>query len=227
MFAQHISGHLCALNSAALKLAGIDRHTPDPAGGIIRRDADGEPDGVLEESPVYETIMPLLPTQTREQRIDDLAATTRDYAARGITTAVDAALFSYDDAELLRTVQEQGRLAVRVHVNPFTSLDPDDPRLAFDGKDVTIGGVKLLADGSRGRAIPATSPNPTTPRIRATPNGGAIPRTAARICSRWSKPRMGVGSSSSIPTAMPPPTTPLMRLKPRRPDIPAKIAATS
>lgn len=69
-------------------------------------------------------------------------------AARGITTAVDAALFSYDDAELLRTVQEQGRLAVRVHVNPFTSLDPDDPRLAFDGKDVTIGGVKLLADGS-------------------------------------------------------------------------------
>ena len=148
VFAQHISGHLCVLNSAALKLAGIDRHTPDPAGGIIRRDADGEPDGVLEESPVYETIMPLLPTQTREQRIDDLAATTRDYAARGITTAVDAALFSYDDAELLRTVQEQGRLAVRVHVNPFMSLDPDDPRLAFDGKDVTIGGVKLLADGS-------------------------------------------------------------------------------
>ena len=35
-----------------------------------------------------------------------------------------------------------------MHVNPFTSLDPDDPRLAFDGKDVTIGGVKLLADGS-------------------------------------------------------------------------------
>ena len=63
----------------------VDRHTPDPAGGIIRRDADGEPDGVLEESPVYETIMPLLPTQTREQRIDDLAATTRDYAARGYT----------------------------------------------------------------------------------------------------------------------------------------------
>ena len=63
---------------------------------------------MLEESPVYETIMPLLPTQTREQRIDDLAATTRDYAARGITTAVDAALFSYDDAELLRTVRGAG-----------------------------------------------------------------------------------------------------------------------
>lgn len=108
VFAQHISGHLCALNSAALKLAGIDRHTPDPAGGIIRRDADGEPDGVLEESPVYETIMPLLPTQTREQRIDDLAATTRDYAARGITTAVDAALFSYDDAELCAPYRSRG-----------------------------------------------------------------------------------------------------------------------
>lgn len=84
----------------------------------------------------------------REQRIDDLTATTRDYAAQGITTAVDAALFSYDGAELLRTVQEQGRLAVRVHTNPFTSLDPDGPRLASDRKDVTIGGVKLLTDGS-------------------------------------------------------------------------------
>lgn len=148
VFAQHISGHLCALNSAALKLAGIGRDTPDPAGGVIRRDAAGEPDGVLEESPVYETIMPLLPTPTAEQRIDDLAATTRDYAARGITTAVDAALFSYDDAKILRTAQERGCLAVRVHVNPFTSLDPGDPRLEFEGKDVTLGGVKLLADGS-------------------------------------------------------------------------------
>lgn len=65
-----------------------------------------EPDGVLEESPVYETIMPL-PTQTREQRIDDLAATTRDYAARA-STAVDAALFSYDDAELCAPYRSRG-----------------------------------------------------------------------------------------------------------------------
>lgn len=61
---------------------------------------------------------------------------------------VDATLLSYDDARLLHAVQEQGRLMVQVHVNPSTSLGPNDPRLASGGEDATIGGVKLLADGS-------------------------------------------------------------------------------
>ena len=226
VFAQHISGHLCALNSAALKLAGIDRHTPDPAGGIIRRDADGEPDGVLEESPVYETIMPLLPTQTREQRIDDLAATTRDYAARGITTAVDAALFSYDDAELLRTVQEQGRLAVRVHVNPFTSLDPDDPRLAFDGKDVTIGGVKLLADGSlQGYTGYLTKPYHTP--YQGDPEWRGYPTHSRENLFALVEAAHGRGQFLIHTNGDAATDDDLMRLKPRRPNIPAKIAATS
>src|SRR5262245_35648576 len=37
--AWHISGHLCAVNSAALEKLGIDAATPDPPGGRIRRDA--------------------------------------------------------------------------------------------------------------------------------------------------------------------------------------------
>ena len=47
----HISGHLAVANSLALKRMGFDASTPDPAGGRIRREADGrEPTGVLEES---------------------------------------------------------------------------------------------------------------------------------------------------------------------------------
>ena len=45
----HRSGHACALNSRALAAAGIDRQTPDPSGGVIIRDADGEPTGLLLE----------------------------------------------------------------------------------------------------------------------------------------------------------------------------------
>jgi predicted amidohydrolase YtcJ len=47
--AVHQSGHLCVLNSAGLALMGYDASTPDPAGGVIRRRADGEPSGVPEE----------------------------------------------------------------------------------------------------------------------------------------------------------------------------------
>src|SRR3990170_3145651 len=42
-------GHGVWVNSRALELAGIDRHTPDPVDGRIERDADGQPQGTLHE----------------------------------------------------------------------------------------------------------------------------------------------------------------------------------
>ena len=45
----HRSGHACALNSRALAVVGIDRRTPNPPGGVIARDHDGEPTGLLLE----------------------------------------------------------------------------------------------------------------------------------------------------------------------------------
>ena len=45
----HRSGHACALNSHALATVGIDRRTPDPPVGVIARDDDGEPTGLLLE----------------------------------------------------------------------------------------------------------------------------------------------------------------------------------
>lgn len=46
---EHRSGHACALNSHALASMGVDRRTPDPPGGVIVRDQDGEPTGLLLE----------------------------------------------------------------------------------------------------------------------------------------------------------------------------------
>ena len=46
---EHRSGHACVLNSRALAMVGIDRQTPDPPGGVIVRDHDGEPTGLLLE----------------------------------------------------------------------------------------------------------------------------------------------------------------------------------
>ena len=46
-------GHVVTVNSKALELAGITKDTPNPQGGVIVRDADGEATGVLLESAAY------------------------------------------------------------------------------------------------------------------------------------------------------------------------------
>jgi hypothetical protein len=62
IIALHVSGHLAVLNSAALNMVGIGPDTPEPQGGVIRRDADGKtPDGVLEEramEPLFAILIP-------------------------------------------------------------------------------------------------------------------------------------------------------------------------
>src|SRR6185295_12554529 len=50
VYLNDISGHSALVNSRALQLAGITKATPNPPGGIIERDAKGEPTGVLRES---------------------------------------------------------------------------------------------------------------------------------------------------------------------------------
>ena len=149
IFVQHISVHFCILNSLGLELLGIDRSTPDPEGGVIRHDENGDPDGVLEERAFADLVTPKLPVLPREREIANLAATSREtFAAHGITSALDAGVLTYESADILREVLNRGELAVRVHINPYHYLDRDDPRLRFEGTRVTTGGVKIMADGS-------------------------------------------------------------------------------
>ena len=50
VFVSRLDGHMALANSAALKLAGVTRQTLDPPGGVIVRDKNGEPTGVLKDA---------------------------------------------------------------------------------------------------------------------------------------------------------------------------------
>ncbi|MGA2204791.1 MAG: amidohydrolase family protein [Terriglobales bacterium] len=52
VYLKHVSGHLSVANSVALKLANITKDTHDPQGGVIERDASGEPTGILKDTAV-------------------------------------------------------------------------------------------------------------------------------------------------------------------------------
>lgn len=47
----HASGHLEAANSYLLRISHIDRDSKDPPGGALERDSNGDPDGIIKESP--------------------------------------------------------------------------------------------------------------------------------------------------------------------------------
>ena len=107
-----ISGHSVVANSKALQLAGITASTPNPPGGIIERDAKGEPTGVLRESATG-LVRGIVPAPTAEQNIKALSWSLSYMLSQGITSYTDAGL---DDAGLqaYAALADQGLLKQRV-----------------------------------------------------------------------------------------------------------------
>ena len=82
-------GHDGWVNSAALRLGGIDRHSADPPNGTIARDADGEPNGFLVDS-ALELVSRLIEKPSAAERERVLLKTLGDLAQAGITTFMEA-----------------------------------------------------------------------------------------------------------------------------------------
>jgi predicted amidohydrolase YtcJ len=82
-------GHNLWVNSKALQIAGVDSTTPDPAGGEIVRDGDGEPTGVLKDA-AQDLVRQYIPDPTPEEMYDSFVSAFAQMAAGGITTILDA-----------------------------------------------------------------------------------------------------------------------------------------
>ncbi|MQY08794.1 amidohydrolase [Actinomadura macrotermitis] len=90
IWAAHTNGHMGVANTAALRLAGITEHTPDPPGGVIARDpATGRPTGLLQEAATT-LVTRHQPALTPAQLTAAARATDALYAAAGVTTTVVA-----------------------------------------------------------------------------------------------------------------------------------------
>ena len=110
--AMHTSQHMIVANSAALELFGYDKDTPDPEGGVIGRDADGELNGLLEELALM-PFLKFLPQRTMEEKLQNLGEIQQMYASFGITTAQDGMTMP-DQFDLLREAQKRKILVLDV-----------------------------------------------------------------------------------------------------------------
>ena len=149
--------HLAAVSSLALALAGIDATTPDPPEGIIGRDSDGRPDGLLREMAVNR-IKDAVPSPDADTLLTVMRDGIRGLHALGITAIEDVKLMEDPNAARALSVWQGLRAADALDLRCWVSLPADALDSAIDlglrtgfGDDrLRIGHVKFFADGGMG-----------------------------------------------------------------------------
>ena len=163
VLAIHQSGHLAAINSKGLELAGITAASKNPPGGVFRRrDGGSEPNGVLEEMAFFQIIFKVLGTLGAEDNNMLLNAGINQYASFGFTTAQEGRA-TPEAIATEATAARKGWLKMDVVAYADIQSAADVIKAPLFAKDYTqhfrIGGAKLNLDGSpQGKTAWLTEP---------------------------------------------------------------------
>lgn len=147
----HQSGHLGAVNSKALEVAGISADTKDPVGGIIRRLAGSqEPDGVLEETAMMMVAGKLITSIGEQGMMAFAKAGAETWASYGYTTVEEGRSFPVM-WPVLKKVADAGGFKVDVKVYHDLMLDRDTALANYSPtytNRLRMAGGKVSLDGS-------------------------------------------------------------------------------
>ena len=153
MLFTHISGHVAVANSKALELAGITAGTPNPPGGEIEHDAQGQPDGMLKEGPAYGMVAKKIPAVTGEERRKGIELALAEAAKYGVTSMQDNS--SWEDFLAYRQLKQNGKLTTRItEWLPFDAPLDKLEQMRRDGGTtdpwLKTGALKGFMDGALG-----------------------------------------------------------------------------
>lgn len=152
VFVNRYDGHESLANSLALKLAGVTKSTPNPPGGEIVKDAEGNPTGVLKDA-AQDLVYSKMPPMSYERRLR-AAKRALAYAARLGVTSVQAMSADYEDIRVYTELLNKGELTARIYVAPALATWENEARIgvshAWGSPYLRIGAMKAFADGSLG-----------------------------------------------------------------------------
>jgi predicted amidohydrolase YtcJ len=152
IFVERYDGHEALANSTAMKLAGVDAKTPDVAGGVIVRDASGNPTGVFKDA-AMPLIYKVIPPMTNEQRLRAAGAAMKHAASLGVTS-VQHMNPEFADVAAYSQLAEKGELTARIYAAPMETDWRDQAKVgirhAWGSSYLRLGAVKGYADGSLG-----------------------------------------------------------------------------
>lgn len=160
VFVNRWEAHSMLANSLAMRLAGVDRHTRDVPGGIIERDAQGNPTGIFVDA-AKGLIERVIPPASRQDLQGFLRAAGKHAARHGVTSVQDMAFLNPQSmtgpAELLRAYQmleALGELTVRVSLHTplrfWKFLADLGVQARLGSEKLQIGALKGFSDGSLG-----------------------------------------------------------------------------
>ena len=147
------------VNSMALRLAGVDVSTPDPEGGRIEHDTDGQPSGILRAAAKL-FVRNLMPAPTQSELVEAIRLGCEEMHRYGITSVIDPGLMPFE-VQAYQAAYASGQLSVRVNMmlswHGFREEESEeqlDYRATETGLHtglgdewLRLGGLKMAIDG--------------------------------------------------------------------------------
>lgn len=152
-----VSHHGVLLNSCAIEMCGLTKDTPDPDGGTIYKDADGELTGYFSDCDDIMTGLPAF--EYTEEQYEEAFLAFQDEASSYGLIGVNSGGNSVEDNDVplnvFRALEEEGTLDLRINYNffAFPPLDADavisylDSRQDFNSEFLNVRQVKFTLDG--------------------------------------------------------------------------------
>jgi predicted amidohydrolase YtcJ len=166
----HTSLHACVLNTRALEIFNIGRDCNSPQGGIIEKDPDGEPTGVLHDQAMTDVFNKLFSSDLCDMSDSELSRfcyrAAQHFASLGLVFAADALVIP-ETLKMYQVAQNAGRLPIRIytmHDAPTAdALISSQIRTGFGSKKLRIGPIKIFADGGMSNRTAAVDTPYLTP----------------------------------------------------------------
>jgi predicted amidohydrolase YtcJ len=152
VFVSRYDGHMALANSVTLRLAGVTAKTPDPPGGVVVRDAQGNPTGALKDA-AMDYVYKIAPPLSHDARLRAIKRALAHAASLGVTS-VQHMNPEYADIAVYAELLEREELTARIYAAPLITGVDDQVKIgvrhAFGGPSLRIGALKAYADGSLG-----------------------------------------------------------------------------
>jgi predicted amidohydrolase YtcJ len=160
VFVNRSDGHMCLANALAMKLAGVNQNTKDVPGGVILRDAQGNPTGIFKDA-AKTLIEHVQPHPSMEHILSAIKAAQNYASENGVTSVQDMGVFTAQGVDTMvdvikgyQILERRGELNVRVSTHiplPDWKRDASAGIMAdFGNEKLQVGALKSFADGSLG-----------------------------------------------------------------------------